>query len=78
MYYHLLFTLGISIVGVIALLLSRSMNTIEEDEQRGDNWIREMLSGPPGYRRAGMALLGIILIIFGAVGVFRLLFLSLY
>ena len=74
MYYRLFLSVGSLVVGIIALLLSRRMNTIVEDEENGGRWFHEVLYGPPGYRRASTAMIGIILIIFGAVVAFTLLF----
>jgi hypothetical protein len=74
MYYRLFLSLGSLVVGIIALLLSRRMNTIVEDEEKSGHWFHELLYGPPGYRRASTAMMGIILIILGAVVAFTLLF----
>ena len=73
-YLPLITFLGISIVGTIVLMFSRTLNASEEDRGNEERWFREMLYGPPGYSRAVVVILGVILIIVGVIGVFRVLF----
>ena len=74
-YYELLFSLGISFLGIVLFFVSRSLNTVEEDEWKRRRWFSEMLYGPPGYYRAAIGIFGVFLTIFGAIGFFRFLLL---
>jgi hypothetical protein len=71
-----MFFLGMFLLGIISLLFSSTLNTVEEDKWKDGVWFREMTYGPPGYRRATAALSGIILIIVGVVGSVWVAFLS--
>ena len=65
-----------ALLGIIGLLFSRTLNTVEEDKWKDGDWLLELMYGPAGYRRASTAMVGIILIIIGVIGSLWAAFLS--
>lgn len=58
----------LSIVGVALVYGSRALPK-HDDEWKWVFWWREFVSGPPGYQRAIVILLGSVLIFAGAIGI---------
>lgn len=66
----------IVILGLVVVLIGRTLNTHDEEEWKGVYWWREMILGPPGYHRASAILGGCFMIIVGIIGFFYELFSS--
>ena len=71
----LTFSLVTLVIGITILLVSRSFDTFEDEDEKwkDESWMGQGIFGPPGYRRATGILLGVVLIIFGVVGIFATL-----
>lgn len=63
------FFVTLSIVGVVLVYVSRTLNKHDEEEWKWDFWAREFVNGPPGYQRAVASLLGYVLTIVGVIGI---------
>lgn len=63
------------IVGLVMVKIGSTMDTYAEEEWKADHWWRELINGPPGYYRAMTIIMGVVLIIVGAIGMLYALFL---
>lgn len=61
------------IVGLIVLMFSRTLDAYTEEESEQESQFNELFYGPPGYYRAVGMIFGVVMMIFGVIGLFRFL-----
>ncbi len=64
---------GVLILGIVLLLVGRTMNTHTEEQWKEEYWWREMIYSLPGYYRASTIMLSVVFIVVGAVGLYSTL-----
>ena len=63
------FFVTLSIVGVVLVYVGRALPRHDDEEWKWDFWTHEFVSGPPGYQRASVIVLGSVLIFAGVIGI---------
>jgi hypothetical protein len=59
----------ITVAGIAAVMIGRTLKAYDDEKWKGEYWWREVMYGPTGYRRASVIGLGFVLVVVGAIGV---------